>query len=221
MIAQAKTMLRRLLVTIGLALVALVLLLSWSAVEGSGVQAPSHKPEVEPSQMWQDFGVAWASMDITYTKDVTSAGYVWEIDDNDITLTFQLNSVSNPEPTTVFTFTPQSGDTLPSPLIGSYFYHLDGMLYWGAPVSIDQPYTITLHYQESDLNGARENSLQLYYQVIETAPDVITTWVPVDNITVDPAQNIIQGSTRTLGRFAVGGYAFQTYIPLVTRNYSN
>ncbi len=220
MIAQTKTTTYRLLVTIGLAFVILVILLSWSAAQGGSVQALSHEPEAEPSEVWQDFGVAWASMDITYTENVTKAGYVWAIDDNDITITFQYNSVSNLEPTTVFTFTPQSGDTFPSPLIGSHFFRLDGTLDWGAPVSINQPYTITLHYQESDLNGALENSLQFYYETIHTSPPM-TTWTPIDTSIVDPAQNIIQCSTPLLGRFAVGGYAFQTYIPLISKNYSN
>jgi hypothetical protein len=218
MVAQTKTSLHRLLVTIGLALVAVVLLLSWTAAKESGVQALSHEPGDKQPEKWRDFRVAWASMNVTHTPIVTKAGYVWSIDENDITITFQQNTVFGPgDPKAVFTFTPLSGYEFPPPLLGSYVFQLEGQYDWGGSISVGTPYSIALHYQVSSLNGASEDSLQFYYQYIESSPPM-TRWVPVENSTVHPEQNLIECSTNETGAFAVGGYAFQTYIPFVLKN---
>ena len=222
MIGQTKTPFHRLLVTIGLAFVTLVLLLSWSAAQRGSVRALSHEPEAGKSEVWQDFGVAWASMNVTHTPIVTKAGYVWSIDENDIIITFQENTVFSDygDPKAVFTFTPLSGYEFPQPLLGSYVFELEGTYDWGGSISLREPYSVALHYQVSSLNGATEGSLRFYYQDVQTSPH-ITTWVAADNSTVDPEQNLIWCSTNRTGIFAVGGYAFQTYIPLVSKNYGN
>lgn len=221
MSAQTRTSFYRLLVTIGLAIVTLVLLLSWGAAQKSTVQALGHEPEAVKPEIWHDFGVAWASMNVTHTPTVTKAGYVWSIDENDITITFQENTVSGfTDPKAVFTFTPLSGYEFPPPLLGSYVFELEGRYDWGGSISIGEPYSVALQYQVSSLNGATEGSLQFYYQYVQTSPR-ITTWIPADNSTVDPQQNLIWCSGNETGIFAVGGYAFQTFIPLVSKNHSN
>ena len=215
MIAQAKTTLHRLLVTIGLALVTIVVLLSWSAAQGGSVQALSHEPEASKSEVWHDFGIAWASMTPT-TTTVTSAGKVWEIETQNVTITFRLNSLASSS-SAVFTFTPQSQSVLSSPLTSStYFFTLEGTYQnTGGIVSLND-YDIALHYQESELNGAQESTLNFYQYDANRDRD---KWEAQPG-TVDTVNNTIECETNKTGLFGIAGYRYQTFLPLVLRRHS-
>ena len=214
MIGQTKTPFHRLLVTIGLAIVTLVLLLSWSAAQGGSVQALSHEPEAGKSEVLQDFGIAWASM-IPTTTTVTSAGKVWTIENQNVTITFRLNSLASSS-SAVFTFTPQSQSVLSSPLTSStYFFTLEGTYQnTGGIVSLND-YDIALHYQESELNGAQESTLNFYQYDANRDRD---KW-EAQTSTVDMGKDTIACETNKIGLFGIAGYRYQTFLPLVFHRY--
>ncbi len=209
--AQRKAAIHRLVLATGIALIALAVLLWWSGREAPDAHAAAREPQTVSQATWSDFGVAWASMTPTHTT-VTHDGKVWEIAENGITITFFFNSLALGT-TATFTFTPESGYELDPPLLGSYFFHLDGTLDWNPelPVSLNEPYSITLHYQESETAGAQEQSLSFYHY--ESLGEVWNAQAS----TVDTTQNVVECASLQIGLFGLGGYRYRHFIPLVMR----
>jgi hypothetical protein len=125
------------------------------------------------------------------------------------TINFPPGAVSEPITVTVGLAARQ-----PAPVgfsfLGQVFY-IEALDAFGQPVtSFSQPFTITIHYSESDVVGIDEASMKLYYWDANTQ-----SWEEVLNSMVDPDANTLTAWLDHLTTFGVlGNPQYRLYLPV-------
>jgi len=222
--AQRRNATRNLVLVVGLASIMTAGLLWWASERAPEAQA-FRKLEQDSwtgtidAAPYSDVSPAWDSTEpvTTFVSEVSVTR--WDIPLYNVVITFPSYLFYNKEQGAVFTFTPQSGYSLPPPLLStSYFFRL-----WGTYIGSDYPVSykgykhvdIELTYQDPDeLGGVQESTLKLYrYAPIVGGDD----WV-LQPGSVDPTHNRACFETDQSGVFGLGGYGSQIFFPLVARS---
>jgi hypothetical protein len=204
---------RHLVLVIGLGLAAVAGLLWWMNCRAAAVQA-SARSLVATTSPIEDSGIAvsWAST-TPYSTVLDDESQTWPITEHHVTVTFSANSIGE-NSIAVFTFTPQTSPTVPPMSLSSYFYDLSGV-FSGTDirVSLKADYDIVLQYDPSELGDVEENTLRFYnFDVFWNRWEQQATSIDVDN-------NTVSCTTRQTGQFALAGYGYQVFLPIVVREY--
>jgi hypothetical protein len=179
----------------GTALLAVALLLWWTAQQAPSVSASEETGALRALSTRQgDVSVAWSSTEPTSTFVSKKDGIVWHIPQHGITFTFDSTSITADA---VFTFTPRNDIPPRSPVV-AYVFKLEGMYVpFGTPVSPDE-YGVTLHYDEAEIGEARESQLQLYYE------SALSGWISQTCPIRDALHNELYCETSEADLFGVG-----------------
>jgi hypothetical protein len=193
----------------GTALLAVALLLWWTAGQASTALASELAGAPGTPSTWQgDVSVAWSSTEPTSTFVTKKDGIVWHIPQYGITFTLDSTSITYDA---VFTFTPRSGVPPRSPLV-AYVFELEGVYVpFGTPVSPDE-YEVTLHYDEAEIGEVQESQLRLYFE------SAISGWISQTCPIRDTLRNMLYCETSETGLFGVGAgpvFPNRTYLPLI------
>ena len=78
--------------------------------------------------------------------------------------------------------------------------------------SVEEPYTITVSYDDGELGMAIEDTLALYYWDG-------SQWVKDPSSVVDPFGNNVQATPDHFSSWAVLGEPRRVFVPLVMKNY--
>jgi hypothetical protein len=137
---------------------------------------------------------------------------VWNITEHGVTVTFYLNSVTEPA---WFTFTPQISGPLPGGYLPTpYFFRLDGTYQeTGWPVSLNRTgIQIEVSYDAARLGEIDPRTLQFFHYGA-------TEWLPQGGDVNAIASRLTLRTKRTQA-FAIGGQPPKKYryLPLVIRD---
>ena len=193
-----KSKVRTLALAIGLPAALLALLLARTAETAPSLAAAPARSELLP---------AWTSTEpVTTVITPDDLPRVWTIDPYDVTITFWDGVLQDPAE---FTFTPRPDLELDPPVVSTpYIFELRGyFINTGGSVSLWGDIEYNLQYDESQLNGVSEHTLEVYR--------LSDKWSPQD-AAVNTTANRITWETNFTGKYGVGGLAPRMYIYLPT-----
>jgi hypothetical protein len=158
-----------------------------------------------------EIGTTWTST-VPVTTVVDDRRRVWPISEHGVTVTFYLNSVTEPA---WFTFTPQISDPLPGGYLPTpYFFRLDGTYQaTGWPVSLNQAgIQLEVSYDAARLGEIDPRTLQFFHYGA-------TEWLPQGG-DIDLSASRLTLRTKRTQAFAIGGQPPKkdVYLPLVIRD---
>lgn len=205
--SQRKGPINPLVLAVGLALFVVTGLLLWADSYGLPVRASHERDSSVLLAHDGDIAVTWTSTNPVTTT--VTGGMTWVIAQYGVTVTFPVGAVDD----AVFTFTPLSEYDPNPPLTTAYLFELVGAyVLGGGEASLKKAVSIVLQYDASELNGARENTLDFYHY-----DGFLSEWASQDG-TVSATQNVIECETNETGVFGLGGYRYQVSLPIVVRS---
>ena len=187
-----KSMIRDLALVVGLPAVLIALLLACAAAPAPPVAAAPARGALEP---------AWTSSE-PVTRVISPDDPPWVIDRYSVTITFSDDALRE---IATFTFDPRPDLELDPPVVSTpYIFEFEGYAVdTGLSVSLWGDVEYALQYDESELNGVSEHTLEVYRYSDQ--------WNP-QNATVDTRANLITWETNFTGKFGIGGFGPRTYI---------
>ena len=216
--AQTWKKVRALACAVGWAVALTALLLVWATERAPAMQAwegPSPGAPAEPGTGTRFDGVAptWAFTEPVSTFVPDDQDTYWFVPQYSVVITFPRTAFSWKKGA-VFTFTPRSDLLLgPSWVSLPYFFELNGVYVDdGGEVSLTKPIEINVEYQEEDLNGVLEESLEAFW-----FDEIMRRWLQL-YASPKPADNRLVLDTTYLGPFGIGGRRLTlVYLPTVMR----